>query len=55
MKFLTVWAITVCVLLYLAASTIEYKSEKAESKSYTYMVCQGFWPNYKNAELDCDD
>ena len=32
----------------------DYEQEIQDAETYKNMVCDGYWPDYKNLELDCD-
>ena len=32
----------------------DYEQEIQDAETYKNMVCDGYWPDYKNLELNCD-
>lgn len=45
--------IIVVVGLFMLASSMDYADEFAEEEHYMKMVCDGYWPNYRNLVFTC--
>lgn len=46
--------VTFVIILGLVGK-VDYQEEIIEEQNYNYMVCNGFYPNYNNVELNCDN
>lgn len=41
-------------LLVLLVSSQDFEHQTMIDGEYTYNVCSGFWPDYKNLKPDCE-
>ncbi len=41
-------------ILVLLVSSQDFEHQTMISDEYTYNVCSGFWPDYKNLKPDCE-
>ena len=56
MNRLTKISIAVAVVAALLwVSNWDYDHEVAMSKEYRYNVCLGYWPDYDNLKLNCEE
>ena len=53
MKFQAIIISTILVALYAWASSEDSYEEQVEAEHYAEMVCDGYWPDYKNQEPEC--
>jgi len=48
----TLIALSVVILGFIG--NLDYQDEVNEEQLYTNMVCDGYWANYRNLDIDCD-
>jgi len=48
----TLIALSVVILGFIG--NLDYQDEVNEEQLYTNMVCDGYWVNYRNLDIDCD-
>ena len=46
--------LTILVALYVWASSEDSIEEQREAAHYAEMVCDGYWPDYKNQKPECE-
>ena len=49
----------ICIIFFIAllmfwVSAEDFKHEVVISSEYTYNVCSGFWPDYKDLKPNCE-
>jgi len=52
-KIITVIIFVVGAFLFLG--TQDYKEQQQQENQYKYMVCSGYWPDYKMVKPTCED
>ena len=40
---------------YIFLGTQDYKEQVHQEEQYKYMVCSGYWPDYKKVKPTCED
>jgi len=45
----------VVFLILSVAGHVAYEDWVVERDHYTYMVCEGTWPNYKKLNVNCEE
>lgn len=50
---LAVLVATILAHLVIWVSSMDYEDQLAEDRNYTYMVCEGHWPDYRNEKPEC--
>ena len=53
LKLITVALAVVGAFLFLG--TQDYKEQVHQEEQYKYMVCSGYWPDYKKVKPTCED
>jgi hypothetical protein len=54
MTFKTLIILTILLALYVWASSEDSYEEQREAAHYAEMVCDGYWPDYKNQKPECE-
>ena len=54
MRFEAIIISTILVALFVWASSEDSYEEQVEAEHYAEMVCDGYWPDYKNQKPECN-
>lgn len=46
--------ILMACILFVWAGKMQYEDMLAEQKHYCAMVAEGYWPEFKKGEIDCE-
>jgi len=46
--------IALFVVILGLTGNMDYQDTVKDEQYYTNMVCDGYWANYRNLEIDCD-
>jgi len=47
--------ITLTVVILGFIGNLDYQDEVNEEQLYTNMVCDGYWANYRNLDINCGE